>query len=488
MHNISDYFFEKKIWVFITCILFLIILAFSYSIRCNFLYAIKEHQINNQSILLNRDSKDYYHLGLSKKFPCFSSYRDPFIIIVSHSILNLFGNIENPTGENNVKNNELLRYTSIIINLCALTMFFIFTTLVVNKKVALIASFLWSSNIFSIKYSVAFLRIDLVHFFTFLLLTLILLLLRFKMSPSKNTIKRSNQKDIQTPDNIFTSIGLFSYIDYRLVAIYSLVIIAGACLILTRMSMFLIFFILLLGYNIIQVIFKSWRKYDLYCTLTAFILSLLIVLPYLVYNKQNTGAFFSSSNKHARFWFNQEFAGEKGFYSREEVMKSPYIGKDISVFEYILLNHSIPEVATRFIKGYYLAFTHYLKRLYQFILPFGFLPPGINLLLYLLSILGIFLCITPFSKENLLILFASLIFIFPFVFILPLNTVISPYPLATGVELRFTMPLLPFAFIYTAKSIDFIYTKIIDLRFKYSKKKIQKEPLEKSQKKDFNHA
>lgn len=426
---------EKVKW-YITFIIFFFLLLNTYIQRITYIEYIRKGVIQGQTIYLNDDAKEYYRLGLEKEFPCYSTFRDPFILIVARSVCALFGDIHAVPGIDDLHNNELLRTTSVIINMLALCMLFAFTLLAVNRSVALTVAFLWSSNIWSIFYSVGFLRVDIVNFFHFTILTLMIILFRVK------------KKKL-----IYTS--------------YSAIAVAGACLILTRMSSAATFILIMTTFNLIKYFFKKWRRIDLYGSFASLSVALLLISPFLIHNRNETGYCFSSSNGHARFWRNEEFAGKDGYPTRAEVAENPYRGAKTTPFEYIWGDHSILEIIGRYIHGYYKASTHYLYRLYKFIFPFEIFSNFLNIAILLCALPGAVLCALK-REKGILILAGAVIFIFPFIFIIPLDTVLGPLPMKTGVEPRFTMPLLPFAFIFSAIFLSWCGEKISARYAQYS--------------------
>ena len=81
------------------------------------------------------------------------------------------------------------------------------------------------------------------------------------------------------------------------------------------------------------------------------IIPFILVSPHLYFNYKAQGDPLFSSNIHARYYRNREFAGKPGFPTQDEAAKDPYAGKKISMREYLLGLHSLAQVFQKTFKG-----------------------------------------------------------------------------------------------------------------------------------------
>lgn len=82
----------------------------------------------------------------------------------------------------------------------------------------------------------------------------------------------------------------------------------------------------------------------------------LLTLPHLLHNKKQFGDAFYSANIHARYYRNQEFKGQPGFPTVEEVRKNGYCGSPITTFQYFFGLHTLPEIIRRTLLGFKLLY------------------------------------------------------------------------------------------------------------------------------------
>ena len=107
-----------------------------------------------------------------------------------------------------------------------------------------------------------------------------------------------------------------------------------------------------LGFAIpLTLIFCIRRKVQPVVYITAILLPLIMIEPHLAFNVRYAGDPFFSSNIHASFYRNIEFAGSPGFPGVEEVRKNPYAGEPTSAFHYIFGLHTVPEVIRITLRG-----------------------------------------------------------------------------------------------------------------------------------------
>lgn len=101
----------------------------------------------------------------------------------------------------------------------------------------------------------------------------------------------------------------------------------------------------------LTLIFCIRRKVQPIVYITAIFLPLIMIEPHLVFNLQYAGDPLYSSNIHASFYRNREFAGRPGFPGAEEVRQNPYAGEPTSTFHYIFGLHTVPEVVRVTLRG-----------------------------------------------------------------------------------------------------------------------------------------
>jgi hypothetical protein len=169
-------------------------------------------------------------------------------------------------------------------------------------------------------------------------------------------------------------------------------------------------------------------------------LLLLLVVPHLYNNyrvSQPPDPFFSV-NIHARYYRNQEFAGQPGFPTDQELAKNAYVGEPISFFAYVFKLHSFYEVINRTLAGMVSIFFGYytMAALFVKILP-----------LYFLFILGALALL--FSEKRMLLLFIVIMQV-PQAFITSYELNWSEVLVKPGaVPLRLVLPMAPFLLMIT---------------------------------------
>lgn len=160
----------------------------------------------------------------------------------------------------------------------------------------------------------------------------------------------------------------------------------------------------------------------------------LAVAPFLIACHREYGQAFHTSNVHATYWRNHEFADRPGFLTRDQVMSDAYSGEPTTAFRYIFGLHSIPEVIGRYIHGYWISLMVHMRMI------FSWLDTGNPFVWF--WILGLFWACRYWRTQGLIPLVA-LAAQFPFAFIVPVNTVM-PGRYHAGVEVRFSLPMAPF--------------------------------------------
>lgn len=99
--------------------------------------------------------------------------------------------------------------------------------------------------------------------------------------------------------------------------------------------------------SLLILYFAIRQKWKLWLIPIPIILAFLITIPHLIHNKRQFGDAFYASNIHARYYRNQEFKGQPGFPTEEEVRIDGYTGSHITTFDYFFKLHSLSEVIQR---------------------------------------------------------------------------------------------------------------------------------------------
>lgn len=165
----------------------------------------------------------------------------------------------------------------------------------------------------------------------------------------------------------------------------------------------------------------------------AIVVPFVMIAPHLVFNWRNTGDPMFSSNIHARFYRNREFAGQPGFPTKEEAAKDPYTGQSLSTLSYIFRLHSIPEVVSITSRGVFNIFGKYTL--------YGLL--GGSKILFLFYVFG-FLA-TLFSRRWEWVL-AALILEAP-----------SAFLAGQGLDWRLTFHAAPLLYLFTGNGIVILF-------------------------------
>ncbi len=169
------------------------------------------------------------------------------------------------------------------------------------------------------------------------------------------------------------------------------------------------------------------------------VLSMLIA-PHLYNNYQisHPPDPFHSVNIHTRYYCNQEFGGQPGFPTQEEIARNAYTGEPISFLSYVFNLHSLGDVINRTALGLVSIYLGYYTKAVLF---------SNNLFFYILFILGVVALL--FSKKRILLLFLVVMEI-PQAFILayPLNWsgVLEQVP---AMDWRLVLQIAPFLLMIT---------------------------------------
>ena len=195
----------------------------------------------------------------------------------------------------------------------------------------------------------------------------------------------------------------------------------------------------------LTVFFGIRRKAKAYQIILAVAVSLVLLTPHLIFNYQITGDPLFSSNIHARFYRNREFAGQPGFPSKQEVSRDPYCGKPITSLEYIFGLHSPFEVVKITLRGFF--------RIFLGRIALGGLFGG-NRVFFLFYLFG--LGVTLFSRRWEWVV-AAIVLEAPSVFLAGLH-----------LDWRLTLHVAPLLYLFTANGIFFLAKKANFVRQKYT--------------------
>jgi len=88
----------------------------------------------------------------------------------------------------------------------------------------------------------------------------------------------------------------------------------------------------------------------------ALIIPFLFLAPHLHFNWRYSGDPMFTSNIHAKFYRNLEFAGQPGYPTLEEVTAHPYTGEPVTTVQYIFGHHTLGELFTMGTRGLWLVF------------------------------------------------------------------------------------------------------------------------------------
>jgi hypothetical protein len=425
----------------LTILLFLSILSFAYTLRENYIYkTATSFSGNNQPLsapFLMCDSNAFYNYGLLIPYPCFTISRPPGFIILTRTILKCFGDMNATTVEHlrtlknklnkdaftlEVKkvilNHTLLRESGILLNITSIFLIFLFVWWFAGKFSALICALLLSINSYSIFYSIMYLRVDVMTILNLSILILFIILL-----------KTDKYKHLTTAGIIFFC-SMAS---------------------ITRLSALSTVFLTVILFILIKIIYKKWNIKDFRIGFVVIVVTLSTVSPYLIYNYTQTSDFTPVMNHHAKFWRNHEFAGKPGYPTISKVAENPYSGPETTSFKYMFEDHTLVKAIIQYAKGYWKSFTKYLPKM--FIFQINNIEYNFEWLLFFIFP-GMYYCIRN-RETGLMLLIFSLIVLFPFSFILSLNEIFSSDPAKNiiGVEPRFNMAILPYAFILCAIGI-----------------------------------
>lgn len=412
---------EKARWI-ATLAAFAVLVVMGVLKRLELLEAVTTGQVEGVAPELTGDAASYYRLALGTSLPCFSTEREPGILVVGRVALKLFGNAEPRTDADVRANHLVLRRNALVLSLLAMSALFGLALLVAGRVGALVAALLWADNLWLSMYGVGFLREDLAAAFLFGFLAALVALFR---QPAERKRLR--------------------------IALVAAAAVADAGMALTRLEGLGTATLLVGAWCGAKALSKRFSKQDAIAAGAIVAATWLLVSPYLVFNLAKTGSAFHPMHAHARFWRNHEFAGQPGFPTRAEVIADSYTGPPETPSHYVWGLHSVLQVIGREVAGLWKGFTHDLAKLLAERWWLGWLVP-----------IAAGALARRRRWEGAFVLAAGLVALLPFAFILTLNTVL-PDPNARGVEPRFALPALWFAILWVGGGVG-AFTEWVEKR------------------------
>ncbi|NQU11826.1 hypothetical protein HQ590_13610, partial [bacterium] len=206
------------------------------------------------------------------------------------------------------------------------------------------------------------------------------------------------------------------------------VVLLSAALPLLRLESLAVVPLLLLGTVIWRWLraagpHRAWRR-PAFEAVAGIVAGWIAVAPFLLACRQQFGEAFYVTSVHATYWRNQEFAGQPGHLSRDEVMADPYAGPRVTPRVYIFGMHSLPAVVTRYARGYWITLTRDVPILFRRLAP-GANPTdtAANPLVWL-WVLGLVWSVVRWRTQAF-VPWAALAAQLPYAFIVPLDTVLA---------------------------------------------------------------
>jgi hypothetical protein len=391
--------------------------------RLEIVDAVLAGEIEGATPHLSGDASSYYRLAMRTPLPGFSTEREPVIVADGRIALAAGGDLgaglleeaaDGAARQRVLANHAMLRRWSIVHSLLAMAALFGCALLVAGRVGALVASLLWADNLWLSLYGVGFLREDIAAACTLGMVAALVML--FRLPPEKRRAR------------LLMAAGAAG---------------AGALLALTRLEGLGTATLLVGLWAAARAAAKRFVRADAWISAGVVAGVWLLVSPYLIYNAAKTGSPLHPIQNHSQFWRNHEFAGQPGYPTRAEVVANSYCGAPETPFHYVFGRHSLPQIVSRYLSGLWAGYTRYLSRLLADRSWLAWLVP--------LAALGL----VRFRRwEGAFAIGAGLVALLPFAFILTLDTVLTAQPIGpTGVEPRFALPTLPFAFLWIAGGI-----------------------------------
>ncbi|MFW5798102.1 MAG: hypothetical protein ACOCXX_00455 [Planctomycetota bacterium] len=357
---------------------------------------------------LEGDALSYYHIAIGEQSVL---EREPLHPMILRGSIHLFGHPEPTTPRQHSENHLLVRHTSAWVGLVMIGMIGVLATRVAGRFAGIAAMTVYSVSVYPLYFAITGLRqttmgvlaLGLIWFF----------ILRVQSKPAK----------------VFRWTGLA---------------LCAAALPLVRMSSLAVVPMIATCYVALGFAWRrgteGWKRRIMEAGIVAAV-AWVAASPFLVACKVHRGRFFSVMVPHAKYYRNQEFAGQPGYPTAQEVADDPYTGDDLTPGQYILGHHDVPEIAHRYVLGYWKSFTKHLGPTFAAsigddttlvwwkVVPYWFWP------------LGVVVCFWGWRRP-MLVVPAMFIVQFPFAFIVPLN-VHLPGGAVLGVGYRFSMSMAP---------------------------------------------
>ncbi|MEK7468040.1 MAG: hypothetical protein AAB074_11545 [Planctomycetota bacterium] len=413
---------EKARWI-ATLAAFVLLLVLATIRRLEIAEAVLAGEIEGATPHLSGDASSYYRLAMRTPLPGFSTEREPVIVADGRIALAVGGDLDaglmeeardDAARQRVLENHAMLRRWSIVHGLMAMGALFGCALLVAGRCGALVASLLWADNLWLSLYGVGFLREDIAAACTLGLVSALVML--FRVPPERRRAR---------------------------LVLAAAAAAAGALLALTRLEGLGTATLLVGLWAAARAASKRFVRADAWLAPGIVAGVWLLASPYLIYNTAKTGSPLHPMQNHAQFWRNHEFAGQPGFPTRADVVANSYCGAPETPFHYVFGLHSLPEVAVRYVSGLWAGYTRYLTRLLADRAWLAWLVP--------LAAAGL---AWMRRWEAAFVIGAGLVALLPFAFILTLDTVLTAQPIGpTGVEPRFALTTLPFAFLWLAGGV-----------------------------------
>jgi len=168
----------------------------------------------------------------------------------------------------------------------------------------------------------------------------------------------------------------------------------------------------------------------------------ILISPHLYFNYKARGDPLFSSNIHAQYYRNREFAGKPGFPALDEVAKDPYAGEKISMREYLFSLHSVPQVLQKTFKGLGNIFLRSYVRGGLF---------GYNKIFFLFYLFGC--AVTLFSRRWEWLMIAVIL------------EIPSAFLASMGLDWRLALHISPLIYLFTGNGIRFLLVKFLLFRY-----------------------
>lgn len=357
---------------------------------------------------LEGDALGYYRIAIGEQS---TLEREPLHPLILRAGIHLFGHPEAATPQQHGENHLLVRHTSAWVGLVMIGMIGVLATRVAGRFAGIAAMTVYSVSVYPLYFAITGLRQTTMGVFALGLIWFLIL--------------RAQSK----PARVFRWIGL---------------VLCSAALPLTRMSSLAVVPMIATCYFALGFAWRrgtdGWKRRAVEAVIVAAV-AWVAASPFLVACKVHRGRFFSVMVPHAKYYRNQEFAGQPGYPTVDEVAADPYTGEDLTPGQYILGHHGVLEIAHRYVLGYWKSFTKHMGPAFAASIGDDTTLVWWKVVLYWFWPLGVVVCFWGW-RRRMLVVPAMLIVQFPFAFIVPLN-VHLPGGAVLGVGYRFSMSMAP---------------------------------------------